>query len=994
MALSRPDGRYVLSGLRPGQYSLRYSDCASPGRYAAPASAEFGWPGQAARQTVIPGQVRDLPTVSLGPVTPAPRPGARLRGIRTGAAAPAGTGEMRGVVRGNGHPVAGVCVRAFPLRSGFIYSTTTSASGSYTLRRVTAGRYQVEFASTDSCPDPGNWLSQWYKGITTPFPTTTATVIRVGKGTVTRGIDASLRRGGEISGTITSRSGQPLSGICVTVQGRVTGGFTEAIPTTGKHGKYVAHGLFQGSYVVGFKVGCGSTGNYSPQWWRHAAASQRATRIRIIGTRHAAHVDAVLAPGSAIAGVVRAGGPSGPPLRGICVDAFNAKTGISADTRTSRTGSYRLIGLAGGSYEVQYQVGCGNDGNYRNADKAVTVRAGHTRRGVNAFLKQGAGLSGVVSNTRGKPVGGICVQISDTHGDNSEAETGPDGSYRVTGVPGGSYKVQFSGGCGNTGSYIPQYYNGKPTADEADPVVLTAGHVMSGINATMQPGGIVAGVLTDPAGHRLSGVCVGIATLSDQLLGDGEFADIEFTSNGRFRAQNLMPGIYSVNFGCGIGAFASQWFRSHSSAADADLVSVGAGQITSGIGAVLQPAGSISGVVTDHAGQRLSLICALAIPAGGPYPAVIGGPGMPVTRSGSYRIGHLTAGRYDVQFSSCDGGRYGSQWYRGKPTQQSGTQVRVRTGRTTEGINDSLALGGSISGRIVGNSGRPKSNYCVEAYDAAAQSFGLAVTSRTGDYVITGLSSGSYLIFILSCTGNEASTTRPGVVRVIAPHAVTGISERLPSAGSISGTVVAGPHAPVTQANICVVIVPVRRNGSYGYAFTGTDGSYRVAGLAPGEYQVNFADPFCFFGTMDLAQQWYSNQLFEASADKVAVTVGGDTSGIDATLAAGSRISGTVTGPSHGPVAGECVTAVPIGAAPDPLLGVLPPHEIAVTRGNGSYSLVGVQPGGYQVEFTAGCGDSGFQTQWWDNAGSAASATVVTVGAGATVTGIDAALKH
>ena len=167
-------------------------------------------------------------------------------------------------------------------------------------------------------------------------------------------------------------------------------------------------------------------------------------------------------------------------------------------------------------------------------------------------------MTGTVTNTKGKALGGICVLIEGANG-GSEAETNPDGSYSASGLFSGKYTVQFSAECENTGSYLEQYYNGKPNAVTADPVTLTAGHVTTGVDATMQPGGTVTGILIDSAGHRLSGVCVGIASPSDELFGDGTFTDIEFTSNGSFRAQNLSPGTYGVNFGCGIGPFATQW---------------------------------------------------------------------------------------------------------------------------------------------------------------------------------------------------------------------------------------------------------------------------------------------------------------------------------------------------------------------------------------------------------------------------------------------------
>ncbi len=343
----------------------------------------------------------------------------------------------------------------------------------------------------------------------------------------------------------------------------------------------------------------------------------------------------------------------------------------------------------------------------------------------------------------------------------------------------------------------------------------------------------------------------------------------------------------------------------------------------------------------------------------------------------------------------CNGGRYGSQWYRAKLTQRSATAVLVRQGRATPHIDAHLGVGGSISGRIVTHTGQTVRRFCVEAFDAATESFGFVLTDRAGNYKITGLSTGTYQIIAAKCFGgNEAETTRPGNVHVHAPQALNGINVRLPAGGSVTGTVLAGSPS-VARSDVCVIIVPVKANGSFGLAATHPDGTYRVSGLAAGQYQVNFADPNCFFSPNDdLAPQWFNDQQTQATANDVTVTAGATTGGINATLVTNGSISGSVSDQAHAPVGGECVMAIPIGAAPDPLLEVRQRREIAVSGPNGSYSLLGVPPGRYKVEFSSGCGGASFKTQWWKNAGSAAAATVITVGAGALVTGIDAALKH
>jgi hypothetical protein len=46
------------------------------------------------------------------------------------------------------------------------------------------------------------------------------------------------------------------------------------------------------------------------------------------------------------------------------------------------------------------------------------------------------------------------------------------------------------------------------------------------------------------------------------------------------------------------------------------------------------------------------------------------------------------------------------------------------------------------------------------------------------------------------------------------------------------------------------------------------------------------------------------------------------------------------------------------------------------------------------VQFSSGCGAVGYPTQWWDDAVSAATATVLSVRANTVSTGVDAALSN
>ena len=161
-----------------------------------------------------------------------------------------------------------------------------------------------------------------------------------------------------------------------------------------------------------------------------------------------------------------------------------------------------------------------------------------------------------MTDTHGKPVGGICVEVQRSR-HLGGATTRANGTYSINALPSGSYTVQFSGGCGNAGSYAPQFYKGQTNGAAADPVPLIAGQNTAGIDAiSMQPGGTITGVVTDNSGHKLSNVCVRLASQAEAQTGP-YLLRRQFRRSrrrtGSFTARNLEPGLYAVDFGCGFG---------------------------------------------------------------------------------------------------------------------------------------------------------------------------------------------------------------------------------------------------------------------------------------------------------------------------------------------------------------------------------------------------------------------------------------------------------
>jgi hypothetical protein len=997
--ISDPDGRYVLRNLRPGGYRLRIDWCGIGESLAGRMHFGYAWPGLPPVVAVLPGQVRVLATARIWP--------ASLSGPASGqpqarsAGAGARTGSISGRVTGHGRPLADICAVAFHVFTGQNKppaSAATSGRGTYVIRGLRPGRYLVLFRTGErSCPSEANWLPQWYPFLNSPFATDKAAFVRVRAGKVTRHIDGRLRLGGEIAGIVRTSAGQPVKGICVSFYSPFVLSFsqysTTVTATTSRTGRYALRGLFPGKYQVQFTIGCGSKGNYAAQWWPDKPSPAHAGGIRITRRRVVTEIDATLVPGGAITGTVRARTASAEPLRGVCVYASDNQ-GDYGDAVTAKNGSYRIVGLDTGTYQVAFDPSCEGfvSAAYLPGQRTVPVRAGETHAGVDVSLRPAAGISGVVRDAAGKPVD-ACVTIDDQNSDY--AFTKPNGSYSIGGVVPGHYSMYVED-CGDQGSLAPQWYDNEPDSDSANLLTFTGGTIDRDIDFTLHPGGTLAGILTSAAGKPVrSGDCVGLAAPQNAASIDSFSGGGATGRGGRYRFADLSPGEYQVSFDCLDGRYADQWFNSQPDSTTAEFVAINPG-VTTRLNQKLSLAGGITGTVTSKAGRPIAGICVDVANARNKEIINQGNGGVLTGRRGRYLVGQLAPGRYLVQFSDCQNGVYGSRWYHGTYREALATPVVVRAGQTTSRINAALTIGGSIAGTVTGPSGRPANGTCVYAYDPASQSYGVGGTNAAGHYTVPGLGNGRYAVSFYACDSqspNLGSVVLGRLVQVVAPRRSAGVSIELAAGGSITGTV-SGPSGPQTQA--CVVAVPTNPSDVYALGFTDQSGAYVLPALAAGTYRVELGDLNCDFyefGMPGLAPQWYDDQPGPSAAALVTVGAGQVTAAVSGTLQPFGGIDGVVTDQRDAGVSGECVTAVPVDAPADPVTELTPAPDIAITRASGRYRLLDLPPGSYKIEFSTGCGDTGFATQWWDNAGSARSATVISVGA-TTTSGIDATLRR
>jgi Carboxypeptidase regulatory-like domain len=197
------------------------------------------------------------------------------------------------------------------------------------------------------------------------------------------------------------------------------------------------------------------------------------------------------------------------------------------------------------------------------------------------------------------------------------------------------------------------------------------------------------------------------------------------------------------------------------------------------------------------------------------------------------------------------------------------------------------------------------------------------------------------------------------------------------AATGISGTVT-GPGA-VDEVEVCIV-EPLP---SETCTFPSVDGKYQLLGLGGGTYQVEFLPSY----RTHLVIQYYNHKAKLSEANKVVVNAGFVTNNVNADLEAGGQIEGTVRDFLGGDGLGSvevCALVVTSGTA----------AGCTHTDAEGSYALPAVPPGSYRVGFWGERESAGYATQYYFEKGSFSTATPISVAAGETIAGIDAALRQ
>ena len=161
-------------------------------------------------------------------------------------------------------------------------------------------------------------------------------------------------------------------------------------------------------------------------------------------------------------------------------------------------------------------------------------------------------LSGTVTDTHGAPIAGVKVKAllgTEYFWVANEREvTKADGSFSITGLRAGTYRIEFEP---TNGEFARSYWENGEVLTDAKPIELSPGQDIAGLDVTLAAeSGEISGTVLEPDGSPPSN-----ATVTLYLQGpDGTFRNydsyrlLNVELQGRYSFTSLRAGVYRLGF--------------------------------------------------------------------------------------------------------------------------------------------------------------------------------------------------------------------------------------------------------------------------------------------------------------------------------------------------------------------------------------------------------------------------------------------------------------
>ena len=709
-----------------------------------------------------------------------------------------------------------------------------------------------------------------------------------------------------------------------------------------------------------------------------------------------------------INGTVRAASGNNT-LQGIWVTPYRKNGSSSFDylgfsLTTDSSGNYSIGGLAPGTYKLEfadwtdenYAFGYHGNATFLESAAEIMVPSQAPFPVVNISLQNASQISGRVTGTNGNlPLSGIPIVVRQSSSYTWGwpywlSKTDAGGNYTVRGLPAGTFRIQFgSDSFGKTSSnFISEFFNDSPEWEAAGNLTLGTAQSLGGINASLATGASISGRITGPDGTT----GLGRVEISPQRWEGNQWTSFSHRvqastdSLGNYTLFGLPPGNYRLEINDPDNIYITEFYNDSTSVESAEDITVGAGETRGGFNASLAIGGRITGRVTGPDGQ--TGLAGIYVESEGNY-----WNSTTTDASGNFSLGGFPSGRYKIRFYDSQG-IHAQSYFNNVVEWNSADDIEVTAGQTRSGVNASLALAGRITGRVRGPDGQTGlAGISVQAWLKTTSGFWGISPTRTddsGNFTINGLPAGNYTvqfsdyegIYALEYFDNQKIRGNATVFSLGANQTRSGIDASLALGSRITGRVT----GPSGQSGLAGISVHAMFKTAYGSdwvssATTDSSGNFTIDGLCAGNYTVEFRDENGIY-----ASEYFDSQSNWGNATEFSLGENQTRSGINASLALGSRISGRVAGPDGTTPLQGIEVKIWWQSGPTSWHG-----RTASSDAAGIYTLGGLQSGNYLVEFSDPKGI--FERQFFDGAADWNSATRFLLAAGEARTEINATME-
>jgi len=543
----------------------------------------------------------------------------------------------------------------------------------------------------------------------------------------------------------------------------------------------------------------------------------------------------------------------------------------------------------------------------------------------------------------------------------------------------GNVKIEYSGDNGSNWTEIIASTENDGTYAWTTPAISSANYLVrigesdgdpiDAGNAVFTVSEGISGRVTDGSGNGIPNVTVLVAPQEEDIANTG------VTDADGYYAVAISPGNWLVGFETSAaGNYISEIYNDQLMVENAALVTVTAGQTTTGINAQLAPGGIVSGRVTDGSGNGIPNVDINVQTSD--YSIE---PRKKTDANGYYTIQGMPTGNFQLQFETSSI-FYVTKWYNNKHNSFDADYLYITAGQTLSNIDAQLDPGGQISGRVTDGSNNGIQGAEIRTLNSSNEIVDIVWTEEDGTYSTMEHKSpvGTFKIYcvpqypeayVREYYNNKTTFETADAVTLTAGQTLPDIDFQLDSGGAITGRVTNSSGNGIANIQIDVHIA-----GDVVLKSVTTDdnGDYRASGLQTGNYTLYFhpdsAEIYC--------GEWYNDKTYD-TADNVAVTYGQTTPGIDAVLAAASTISGRVTDSNANGIQGVRVRLYYYNTGN---------VKTAITDVNGNYTLHPIIQDSCRVQFDARFVNGNFMSEWYNHVLGGSFANWVHVPPGQTVT--------